>query len=39
MAGGKLTPRQKMINPMYLVSSLCVEALNMSKEVLSWINE
>jgi hypothetical protein len=32
MAGGKLTPRQKMINLMYLVLSL---AMNMSKEVLS----
>jgi gliding motility-associated protein GldM len=34
MAGGKLTPRQKMINLMYLVF-IAMLALNMSKEVLS----
>ena len=34
MAGGKLTPRQKMINRMYLVF-IAMLALNMSKEVLS----
>src|SRR6478609_2713875 len=34
MAGGKLTPRQKMINLMYLVF-VAMLALNMSKEVLS----
>ncbi|MGG7033693.1 MAG: gliding motility protein GldM [Flavobacterium sp.] len=34
MAGGKLTPRQKMINLMYLVF-ISMLALNMSKEVLS----
>lgn len=34
MAGGKLTPRQKMINLMYLVF-IAMMALNMSKEVLS----
>ncbi|HIB38417.1 gliding motility protein GldM [Mesonia sp.] len=33
MAGGKLTPRQKMINLMYLVF-IAMMALNMSKEVL-----
>jgi gliding motility-associated protein GldM len=33
MAGGKLTPRQKMINLMYLVF-IAMLALNMSKEVL-----
>jgi gliding motility-associated protein GldM len=34
MAGGKLTPRQKMINLMYLVF-VAMLAMNMSKEVLS----
>ena len=34
MAGGKLTPRQKMINLMYLVF-IAMLALNLSKEVLS----
>ncbi|MEO9891836.1 gliding motility protein GldM [Aurantibacter sp.] len=34
MAGGKETPRQKMINLMYLVF-ICMLALNMSKEVLA----
>ena len=34
MAGGKLSPRQKMINLMYLVF-IAMLALNMSKEVLS----
>jgi gliding motility-associated protein GldM len=34
MAGGKMTPRQKMINLMYLVF-IAMLALNMSKEVLS----
>ena len=34
MAGGKLTPRQKMINLMYLVF-IAMLALNMSKEILS----
>lgn len=34
MAGGKLTPRQKMINLMYLVF-IAMMALQMSKEVLS----
>lgn len=34
MAGGKLTPRQRMINLMYLVF-IAMMALNMSKEVLS----
>jgi gliding motility-associated protein GldM len=34
MAGGKLTPRQKMINLMYLVF-IAMLALNMTKEVLS----
>ncbi len=34
MAGGKITPRQKMINLMYLVF-IAMLALNMSKEVLS----
>ena len=34
MSGGKLTPRQKMINLMYLVF-IAMLALNMSKEVLS----
>lgn len=34
MAGGKATPRQKMINLMYLVF-IAMMALNMSKEVLS----
>ena len=34
MAGGKQTPRQKMINLMYLVF-IAMLALNMSKEVLS----
>ncbi|WP_121666739.1 type IX secretion system motor protein PorM/GldM [Mesonia aquimarina] len=41
MAGGKQTPRQKMINLMYLVF-IAMMALNMSKEVLSafgMINE
>ena len=33
MAGGKLSPRQKMINLMYLVF-IAMLALNMSKEVL-----
>mgnify|MGYP006142115347 FL=1 len=34
MAGGKLSPRQKMVNLMYLVF-IAMLALNMSKEVLS----
>ncbi len=34
MAGGKLSPRQKMINLMYLVF-IAMMAMNMSKEVLS----
>ena len=34
MAGGKVSPRQKMINLMYLVF-IAMIALNMSKEVLS----
>ncbi len=34
MAGGKQSPRQKMINLMYLVF-ICMLALNMSKEVLA----
>ena len=34
MASGKLSPRQKMINLMYLVF-IAMLALNMSKEVLS----
>lgn len=34
MAGGKVTPRQKMINLMYLIF-IAMLALNMSKEVLS----
>ena len=34
MAGGKLSPRQKMINLMYLVF-IAMLAMNMSKEVLS----
>ncbi|MES2486472.1 MAG: gliding motility protein GldM [Bacteroidota bacterium] len=34
MAGGKLTPRQKMVNLMYLVF-IAMMALNMSKEVLT----
>ncbi len=34
MAGGQLTPRQKMVNLMYLVF-IAMLALNMSKEVLS----
>jgi len=34
MAGGKLTPRQKMVNLMYLVF-VAMLAMNMSKEVLS----
>ena len=34
MAGGKLTPRQKMINLMYLIF-IAMLALNMSKEVLT----
>ena len=34
MAGGKLTPRQKMINLMYLVF-IAMLAMNMTKEVLS----
>ena len=34
MAGGKLTPRQKMVNLMYLVF-IAMLALNMSKEVLT----
>lgn len=34
MAGGKLSPRQKMINMMYLIF-IAMLALNMSKEVLS----
>ena len=33
MAGGKLSPRQKMVNLMYLVF-IAMLALNMSKEVL-----
>jgi hypothetical protein len=38
MAGGKLTPRQKMINLMYLVF-IAMLALNMSKEVLSAMDK
>jgi gliding motility-associated protein GldM len=41
MAGGKMSPRQKMINLMYLVF-IAMLAMNMSKEVLSafgFINE
>ena len=34
MAGGKQTPRQKMVNLMYLVF-IAMMALNMSKEVLT----
>ena len=34
MAGGKQSPRQKMINLMYLVF-IAMLALNMSKEVLT----
>ena len=34
MAGGKLSPRQRMINLMYLVF-IAMMALNMGKEVLS----
>ncbi|HLU51378.1 MAG TPA: hypothetical protein VKZ42_04380, partial [Flavobacteriaceae bacterium] len=34
MAGGKLSPRQRMINLMYLVF-IAMLAMNMSKEVLS----
>ena len=34
MAGGYLSPRQKMINLMYLIF-IAMLALNMSKEVLS----
>ena len=34
MAGGKVTPRQNMINLMYLVF-IAMLALNMSKEVLT----
>lgn len=34
MAGGKMSPRQKMINLMYLVF-IAMLAMNMSKEVLS----
>ncbi|NNE77452.1 MAG: gliding motility protein GldM, partial [Pricia sp.] len=34
MAGGKQTPRQKMINLMYLIF-IAMLALNMSKEVLA----
>ena len=34
MASGKQSPRQKMVNLMYLVF-ICMLALNMSKEVLS----
>ena len=34
MAGGKLSPRQKMINLMYLVF-IAMLAMNMSKQVLS----
>ena len=34
MAGGKATPRQKMINLMYLIF-IAMLALNMSKEVLA----
>ena len=34
MAGGKLSPRQKMINLMYLIF-IAMLALNMSKEVLA----
>ena len=33
MAGGKLTPRQKMINMMYLVLTALL-ALNVSKEIM-----
>ncbi|MDH3382093.1 MAG: gliding motility protein GldM, partial [Flavobacteriaceae bacterium] len=41
MAGGQLSPRQKMINLMYLVF-IAMLAMNMSKEVLSsfgFLNE
>ena len=41
MAGGKLSPRQKMINLMYLVF-IAMLAMNMSKQVLSafgYMNE
>src|ERR1041384_1514396 len=34
MAGGKLTPRQKMINMMYLVLTALL-ALNVSKEIIN----
>ncbi|MCF6223554.1 MAG: gliding motility protein GldM, partial [Flavobacteriaceae bacterium] len=34
MAGGKMSPRQKMINLMYLVF-IAMLAMNMSKQVLS----
>src|SRR5215204_4560636 len=34
MAGGKLTPRQKMINMMYLVLTALL-ALNISKEIIN----
>jgi len=34
MAGGKLTPRQRMINMMYLVLTALL-ALNISKEIIN----
>jgi len=37
MAGGKLSPRQKMINMMYLVL-IALLALNVSKEILKAFN-
>jgi hypothetical protein len=36
MAGGKLTPRQKMINMMYLVLTAML-ALNVSREVMDFL--
>ena len=38
MAGGKLTPRQKMINMMYLVLTALL-ALNVSREVMDAFYE
>ena len=37
MAGGKTTPRQKMINMMYLVLTALL-ALNVSKEIIKAFN-
>lgn len=37
MAGGKLSPRQKMINMMYLVLTALL-ALNVSKEIIKAFN-